>query len=84
MAEEFFVIFVRGSPGPPLKNYCRRYRLSLNLRGGEGIEGVGAQGQGEEIGIPALEMTQVSQPFLEEQDIAPLHVPFQVLLIGLG
>ena len=56
----------------------------LNLRGGEGIEGVGAQGQGEEIGVAGLKMRHVGQPFFDEQEVAPLHVARQVLPVGGG
>ena len=56
----------------------------LNLRGGEGVEGVGAPGQGEEIGVAGLKMGYVGQPLFDEQDIAPLHVARQVPLIRDG
>ena len=53
----------------------------LNLRGGEGVKGVGAQGQGEEIGIAGLKMRHVGQP-LFDQEVAALHVARQVLPVG--
>ena len=63
------------------QNASRTYGAT-DLRGGEGVEGVGAQGQGEEIGVAGLKMRHVGQPLFDEQDIAPLHVAGQVLPVG--
>src|SRR4030042_5724473 len=52
---------------------------SFYFRGGGGVEGVGPEGQGEEVGVVLVQMAQVGQPLFDEPGVSSFHVHGQVL-----
>ena len=54
-------------PLSPLHHKHLNHSPSLNLHRGLGVEGVGAQGQGEEIRVVVFEVLHIVQPLANQQ-----------------